>query len=196
MVEAGHTMSIKQEVSTIRSSLNYGWRPDPRERRASLRAGSKRKVARLVLWVSKATTRLRLCHGRGELLLGSRRWWLQWLTGAENLQEGPRPSLSSCLSVFLPHLLLAESDGASGKVEKRFVQSQPQNHTAECRRATFKLRDHYRIIKLSVSSHMMIQLSLVLSSCLTAAAVPPGRHNTMLSKQVLNFGDVFPSFPV
>ena len=128
--------------------------------------------------------------------------WGQEGGGCNDLREqktyrkDPGPSLSSCLSVFLPHLLLAESDGASGKVEKRFVQSQPQNHTAECRRATFKLRDHYRIIKLSVSSHMMIQLSLVLSSCLTAAAVPPRRHNTMLSKQVLNFGDFFPPFPV
>lgn len=109
-------------------------------------------------------------------------------------RKDPGPSLSSCLSVFLPHLLLAESDGAAGKVEKCFVQSQPQNHTAECRRATFKLRDHYRIIKPSVISHMMIQLSLVLSSCLTTAAVPPGRHNITLSKQVLNFGDFFPPF--
>lgn len=144
----------------------------------------------------KAATWLSLCHGQEELLLGSRRWRLQWLMGAENLQEGPRPFSSSCLSIFLSHLLLAELDGKPGKVEKCFVQSQPQNHTAEYRTATFKLRDDYRIIKLSVISHMVIQLSLVLSSCLTTAAGLPGRHNITLSKQVLNFVDFFPSLSV
>lgn len=141
---------------------------------------------------SKAATWLSLCHGQEELLLRSRRWRLQWLMGAENLQERPRP-----FSFFLPFNLSVTL--AIGRIwwnswESRKVQSQPQNHMAECRRATFKLRDNYWIIKLPVISHTVIQLSLVLSSCLTTAAYPPGRHNITLPKQVLNFVDFFPSF--
>ena len=51
------------------------------------------------------------------------------------------------------------------------------------------------IINLSIISHLIIQLSLILSSCLTTAANPPGSPDTTVSKRVLNFVDFFPSSP-
>ena len=194
MVEAWHTMSIKQEVFYHKEFIKL-----------ELKLRHQRREYQLVWWwlqgegdeagsvsIQKLPPGLASAMGRKSFCWGQEGGGCNDLWEQKTYRKDPGPSLSSCPSIFLSHLLLAELDGKPGKVEKCFVQSQPQNHTAECRTATFKLRDHYRIIKRSVIRHMVIQLSLVLSSCLTTAAGPPGRHNITLSKQVLNFVDFFP----
>lgn len=160
MVEAWHTMSIKQEVFTIRSSLE-------------LKIRHQRKECQLVWWlrgegneagymsIRNLPPGLASAMGRKSFCWGQEGGGCNDLWEQKTYRKDPGPSLSSCLSVFLSHLLLAEFDGTAGKVEKCLVRSQPQNHMAECRRATFKPRDNYRIIKLSVISHTVIQFSLV-----------------------------------